>query len=135
METMERHNLGQVAFAQAVVPRADIPNLGERVGRVLAYAHEPLLAVDIARELGSPGNLRDRTQMVRAELRNCEAFVERSRGRWELGRPSGYESASLSLVEIEDYMERRHKDTRRTWPASGTSRNEAAASGRPAGSG
>jgi len=116
METMERYNRGQVVFAQAVVPRADTQTLGERIAQVLAYAHEPLLAVDIARELGSPCNLRDRTQMVRAELRDCEAFVEVSRGRWELGRPSGYKRVPLSPVEMVDYMERRHKDTRRTWP-------------------
>jgi hypothetical protein len=114
VETMERYNRGQVVFAQAVVPRADAQTLGERIARVLAYAHEPLLAVDIARELGSPGNLRDRTKMVRAELRDCEAFVEVSRGRWELGRPSGYKRASLSPVEIEDYLQRLHKNTRRT---------------------
>lgn len=48
METMERYNLGQVVFARAVVPRADTQTLGERAARILAYAHEPLLAVDIA---------------------------------------------------------------------------------------
>lgn len=91
METMERYNLGQMVMARAVVPRASTQTLGERIARVLAYAHEPLLAVDSARELETPGNLRDRTQMVRAELQDCEAFTEVSRGRWELGRPSGYE--------------------------------------------
>jgi hypothetical protein len=117
METMERYNLGQVVFARAVVPLADTQTLGERVARILAYAHEPLLAVDIARELESPGNLRDRTQMVRIELRNSAAFVEVSCGRWQLGRPSGYERASLSPLEVADYLQRRHKDTRRTWPS------------------
>ncbi len=121
LETMERYNRGQVVFAEAVVPRAGIQTLGERVARVLAYAHEPLLAVDIARELGFPGNLRARTQMVRAELRECEAFVEVSRGRWELGRPSGYKRASLSPVETADYWDRLHKNTRRPWPRDGGS--------------
>lgn len=112
VETMERYNLGQVVFARAVVPRAEPQTLGERVARILAYADEPLLAMDIARELSIPASLRDRTQMVRAELQNCAAFVEVSRGRWQLGRQSGYEQASLSLLEIEDYLKRRHKDTR-----------------------
>jgi hypothetical protein len=112
METLQRYNVGQVVFARAVVPRAEPQALGERVARVLAYAHEPLLAVDISRELASPGNLRDRTQMVRPELQHCAAFVEVSRGRWQLGRQSGYERASLPPLEIEDYLQRQHKDTR-----------------------
>jgi hypothetical protein len=120
VETMQRYNLGQAACARAVVPRTDIQTLGERAARVLGYAREPLLAVDIARELGSPGNLQDRTRMVRAELQASEAFVEVSRGRWELGRPSGYKPTSLSPVEIMDYLDRLHKDTRRT-PTTSTS--------------
>jgi hypothetical protein len=82
----------------------------------------PRRAVDIARDLGSPGNLRDRTQIVRAELRNCKAFVDVSRGRWQLGRPSGYERASLSSAEMVDYLDRLHKDTRRTWTTTGDQR-------------
>jgi hypothetical protein len=35
---------------------------------VLAFASEPLLAGDIARELETAGNLRDRTHIFRAEL-------------------------------------------------------------------
>src|SRR5258707_11035343 len=35
---------------------------------------------------GRYGNLRDRAQQVHAELRDCEAFVEVSRGRWVLDR-------------------------------------------------
>lgn len=120
METMERHSQGQVIFARAVVPRADGQTLGERIARVLAYAPEPLLAVDIARELEAPGNLRDRTQLVRAELRGCKAFTEVSRGRWELGRPSGYQRAALSPIEIIDYTERLHKNTRKTWSPGGS---------------
>jgi hypothetical protein len=113
METLERHADGQVIFARAVVPRADGQSLGERIARVLAYAPEPLLAVDIARALGAPGNLRERTQLARAELRSCEAFTEVSRGRWELGRRSGYEAARLPMDEVADYWGRVHRDTRR----------------------
>lgn len=121
LETIERHDLGQVAMSRAVVPHAAAQTLGERIARVLAYAHLPLLAGDIARDLDSPGNLRDRTQLVRAELRSCEAFAEVSRGRWELGRQSGYEPARLSQAEVMDYKDRVHKNTRRTEsrPASG----------------
>jgi hypothetical protein len=56
---------------------------------VLAFCGSPVLAEDIARELGAPGNLRDRTRLVRAELRGCGAFVEVSRGRWMLGELGG----------------------------------------------
>jgi hypothetical protein len=119
LETMERHNLGQAVMGRAAVPQATTQTLGERVARVLAYACEPLLAVDIARALESPGNLRDRTQIVRAELRTCDAFTEVSRGRWELGRPSGYEPARLSLAEITDYMNRLHKNASEAKPKTG----------------
>lgn len=112
-ETMQRYSLGQIVFDRAVVSRADAQMLGERIAQVLAYAHKPLLAVDIARELESPGNLRDRTQMVRSELQDCTAFCEVSRGRWQLGRSIGYKRASLSPLEVADYLKRRHKDTRR----------------------
>lgn len=121
METIERHNLGQVVMGRAVVPRATSQTLGERIARVLAYTHDPLLAVDIARELESPGNLRDRTHLVRAELQSCEAFTEVTRGRWELGKPSGYEPAQLSPVEKMDYIDRLHKNTIKTWPTTPSS--------------
>ena len=55
---MERHNVGQVVMARAVVPRAEGQALAERIARVPAYAPEPLLAEDIARELQSPGTSR-----------------------------------------------------------------------------
>jgi hypothetical protein len=116
METLERHTQGQVAFARAVVPRAATQTLGERIARVLAYAHESLLAEDIARELEAPGNLRDRTRLIRAELQACQAFTQVSRGRWELGRPSGYVPARLPMHEMLDYQYRVHKNTRRVRP-------------------
>jgi hypothetical protein len=120
IETVQRHTDGQVVFRRAVVPRADAQTLGERIARVLAYASEPLLAVDIARELETPGNLRDRTQMVRTELPGCTAFTEVTRGRWMLGKPSGYKPEPLPLAEVLDYSERLHKDTRRAWNAGET---------------
>jgi hypothetical protein len=81
---------------------------------VLAFRGSPVLAEDIARELGAPGNLRDRTRLVRAELRGCGAFVEVSRGRWMLGEPGGGPAAPLPFTDVVDYLERVHKDTRRT---------------------
>jgi hypothetical protein len=118
METFKRHTQGQVVFSHAVVPRADEQMLGERIARVLAYSSEPLLAGDIARELESPGNLKDRTRLVRAELQSCEAFADVTRGRWLLGKPSGYEPAPLSPIEVADYTMRLHKDTR-VWGKEG----------------
>jgi len=115
LETLQRHNQGRLVYAQAVVTRAAAQTLGERIARVLAYAHEPVLAGGIARELETPGNLKDRTQLVRAELQSCGAFTEVTRGRWVLGRPSGYEAAPLPLEEVADYLARVHKDTRRAW--------------------
>jgi hypothetical protein len=119
LETLQRHNRGRLVFSHAVVTRAESQTLGERIARVLAYASEPLLAVDIARELETPGSLRDRTKLVRGELQSCGAFAEVTRGRWVLGRPSGYESAPLSPVEVMDYQERLHKDAHRLWEQGG----------------
>lgn len=128
-ETVQRHIDGQVVFSRAVVPPAASQTLGERIARVLAYSSEPLLAVDIARELETPGNLGDRTQMVRAELQDCDAFTEVTRSRWVLGKPSGYTPDGLSLIEMADYRERLHKDARRAWEAASSSPFSAGAAG------
>ena len=71
----------------------------------------PVLAEDVARELDAPGNLRDRTQRVRAELHRLNAFTEVRRGRWTLGFPSGYQATPLPTIEIAEYFEQVHKDT------------------------
>jgi hypothetical protein len=113
METFSRYERGQVVLAQAAVPPADAATMAERIARALAFCPAPVLAEDIARELGAPGNLRDRTRLVREELRGCGAFSEVSRGRWMLGQPSGYQAAPLPFAEVADYMIRLHKDTRR----------------------
>jgi hypothetical protein len=113
METLERYQQGNIVLAAAAVPPAPERTLAERVARVLAFTTEPLLAGDIARELGVPGSLRDRTQAVRAELRASAAFVEVSRGRWMLGESSHYEPVGLTPFEIADYQQRLHKNTRR----------------------
>jgi hypothetical protein len=81
---------------------------------MLAFRGSPVLAEDIARELGAPGNLRDRTRLVRAELRECGAFVEVSRGRWMLGARGGPAAAPLPPAEVIDYLDRVHKGTRST---------------------
>jgi hypothetical protein len=65
-----------------------------------------------------PSRVRDHTELVRAELRSCEAFTEVSRGRWELGGSSGYDAARLSPIEVADYLERLHRNIRRTRPTT-----------------
>ena len=117
-ETFTRYEAGKIAFAQAAVPPASTATLAERIARILVFCGSPVLAEDIARELDVPGNLRDSTQLVRAELRGCGAFIEVSRGRWMLGHRSGYQAAPLPLIEIAEYHERVHQDTvRRIMPA------------------
>lgn len=103
-----------MVFARAAVRPAAATTLAERIARVLAFRGTPALAEDIARELGTPGNLRDRTRLVRAELRRSSAFVEVSRGRWVLGEPGGGPAAPLPFTEVVNYLDRVHKDTRRT---------------------
>jgi hypothetical protein len=119
-ETFTRYERGRVILASAAVRPADDRTLAERAARVLAFHSTPVLAEDIARELGSPGNLRDRTKLVRAELRASAAFTEVSRGRWMLGTASGYPPAGLPLIEVAEFRERLHKDTRKpsTQPAA-----------------
>jgi hypothetical protein len=53
--------------------------------------------------------------MVRAGLRSCRALAKVTRGRWVLGKPSGYAPAPLPSAEALDYRERPHKDRRRPW--------------------
>jgi len=113
METLARHEQGQAVMARAAVPPAETRTLAERIARALAFHNDALLAEDIARELGSPGTLRDRTTLVRQELRSCSAFTEISRGRWILGSPSGYRPTNLPPAEVVDYWERLHKNTRK----------------------
>jgi len=113
-ETFTRSARGRVVFAQAAVRPSAAVTLAERIARVLAFRGSPVLAEDIARELGAPGNLRDRTRLVRAELRECGAFIEVSRGRWMLGAPGGAAAAPLPLAEVVDYLDRVHKSARRT---------------------
>jgi hypothetical protein len=112
-ETFTRYEAGKTVFAEAAVPPAEMTTLAERIARVLVFCESPVLAEDVARELETPGNLRDRTQLVRKELRNCPAFAEVSRGRWVLGHPSDYQIRPLPPIEINEYHERLHKDTRR----------------------
>ena len=113
-ETFTRYENGRVVFARAAVRPATAVTLAERIARVLAFRGSPVLAEDIARELGAPGNLRDRTRLVRAELRGCGAFVEVSRGRWMLGEPGSGPAAPLPFTEVVDYLDRVHKDARCT---------------------
>jgi hypothetical protein len=115
-ETLMRYQRGQMIFASAAVPPAATTTLAEQIARVLAFFSSPVLAEDIERKLGAPRNLRARIRLVREELRGCDAFVEVSRGRWVLGRPSGYQAAPLPLAEISDYLGRIHKDTVRVRP-------------------
>ena len=110
-ETLTRYQRGQMVFASAAVAPAATTTLAEQIARVLAFISSPVLAEDIARNLGAPGNLRDGTRSVREELPGCDTFVEVGRGRWVLGRPSGYQAAPLPLAEISDYLERLHKNT------------------------
>ncbi|MGB6574363.1 MAG: hypothetical protein WBF20_22005 [Trebonia sp.] len=95
VETFTRYERGRVVFAQAAVRPAAVGTLAERIARVLAFCGSPALAEDIARQLGAPGSLRDRTRLVRTELRGCGAFVEVRRGRWMLGEPGGAPAAPL----------------------------------------
>jgi len=117
-ETFARYEAGRTVFAQATVPPSNTSTLAERIARILVFHGSPVLAEDIARELEEPGNLRDRTRLIRTELRSSGAFTEVSRGRWILGHPSGYKAAPLPPIEITEYWQRIHKDTMRPHHAS-----------------
>lgn len=113
LETLERHERGRTVLAESAVPPPASTTLAERIARMMAFCGSPVLAEDIARRLGGPGSLRDRTRLVRAELLGCGAFVQVRRGRWMLGEPGGGQGAPLPPTEVVDYWERLHKNTRR----------------------
>jgi hypothetical protein len=115
METLTRYSDGRITLSTAAVAPTETPTFSERIARVLAINTQPLLAGDIARALPGPGNLTDRTRAVREELRRHPgAFHEVTRGRWLLGHPTPYQPAPFPLIEIAQYRERLHQNTRRT---------------------
>jgi len=113
-EVVSRQREAQDLFSATDSATGSKPTLGELVARILARSgsHEaPLLAEDIARELAGL-TLRERTQMVRAELlAHPNTFTQVSRGRFALGRPHGTEASILSPDELTDFIRRSHKET------------------------
>lgn len=81
--------------------------VGEQIARLLAVASGPLLAVDLARQVRAGGTtLKERTAVVRRVLAATPAFIQVSRGRWELGMPATVEPPNLTPTEIVDWVRR-----------------------------
>ncbi|MHB8339556.1 MAG: PIN domain-containing protein [Mycobacteriales bacterium] len=110
-EVLERRDKGQRVLATKAVRQVVLPGFSERVAAILARAPVPLLAREIARTLGGPGGVEARSRAVREELRRCGAFVEVSRGRWQLGYDTGYERADVPQREFGDFLVRSHRGT------------------------
>jgi hypothetical protein len=111
-EITERRTVGREVFARTVVTPSQDRCLGEVIANVLvaeSSIEEPMLAIDVARGIDGCGNLKERTRVVRAELRAYpNTFVEVMRGRFTLGRPSGYSPADLERAEVLDFIRRSH---------------------------
>jgi hypothetical protein len=111
-EISERRSVGREVFARTLVSPSAQRCIGEVIANVLATEstiEEPMLAADVARSIDGCGNLKQRTQAVRAELRAYpDTFVEVTRGRFMLGRPSGYPRADLDRTEVLDFLRRSH---------------------------
>jgi len=103
-----RHCEAKVVWAQHSLPPAVEPTLEELVARILAMQPHPggLLAGDVARALDIPGNLKKRTHAVRQILPRSSAFVEVSRGRWQLGVVEAESPKGLSPGLVADWLRR-----------------------------
>lgn len=88
VQMLARRVTGELAWVAQTVVGSNAPTMSERVAALLSVATDPPLAEDLARGIERPGNLRDRTQAVRAILVASPAFCEASRGRWALGQPA-----------------------------------------------
>jgi predicted nucleic acid-binding protein len=114
-EIMERGRKAEVVLGAGGLSPSPRPSVGELVAGVLARSgsqSSPMLAGDIARQLGGPP-LRERTRIVRAELLDHpKTFIQVSRGRFALGRPVGGSPSSLPTEEITDFLRRSHKDAK-----------------------
>jgi len=96
MESWDRH---------AVVASQARP-LDEEVARLLAVAPDPLLAVELAHQVGAEGTLHERTTAVRGLLIATPAFVQVRPSRWELGVPATVGRPILTVQEVIDWVRR-----------------------------
>lgn len=82
---------GEEEWSRQRVLAAPVRSLEQALAQMLSTALQPLLAGDLARSIDFDGDLQERTRVIRQVLNFSPAFVEVSRGRWQLGRPGGPE--------------------------------------------
>jgi hypothetical protein len=89
------------------VEPADVTALSERVARVIALGPDDgMLAREIADALGMTESPEYAAKKVRSALRYNSAFIEISRGRWQLGRRATTEPPPLPYDEQQEWMRR-----------------------------
>ena len=89
-----------VAWRRQIVLASEPKPLIEQVARLLAMGDQPLLAADLACGVTAAGNLRERTEEIRALLLATPAFVQVRRGRWVLGAPATVAGSYLTSHEF-----------------------------------
>jgi hypothetical protein len=93
--------------AEAAVEPAEVTTLSERVARALALGSDQgMLAREIADSLGMVESPEYAARKVRKVLRSRLAFVEISRGRWQLGRRFTTAPPPLPFDEQQEWMKR-----------------------------
>lgn len=107
LELLAMYSTGVQTQSQFTVEQADVTSLSERVARVLALGPDGgMLAREIAAATGMTESPEYAATKVRAVLRSDEAFVEVSRGRWQLGFRVIPEPPPLPYDELQEWMAR-----------------------------
>lgn len=102
----EREQHAQATWQDNVVAATGHHSTSEQVARLLAVADEPMTATELARTLGTPGPMKERTTLIRTELQQSDAFTQFSRGRWQLGEPASNMKALISPSEVSAWLQR-----------------------------
>jgi hypothetical protein len=112
LELLERHGESMTTQQDRLVPADEIRGLAEQIARELALAPDHgLLAVDIARVVDFPGNLKARTSAVRTLLEGSNAYNQVARGRWLLGSRTRAITSTLTPDDIAQWLARAHRAT------------------------
>ncbi len=110
---------------QFTVQSADTTALSERIARVLALGPDDgMLAREVADAVGMTESPQYAATKIRAVLRSNAAFVEISRGRWQLGHRMTTEPPPLPHNEQQEWMARAFDYLRRAVVARTAGNNE-----------
>lgn len=111
------HEDAQRTWRLHQIAAAEHRSIDEQIARILALGPgQGMLAVDVARQLRTDDNLKNRTAMVRDLLQKSTTFTEVTRGRWRLGERASEPRAALPADLVQDWMWRAHLPARLMLP-------------------